>query len=41
VVRGRVRRVILRGQEVYEDGRVLAPPGFGRNVRQVSTTQTS
>ena len=31
-VRGRVRRVVLRGQEVYHDGRVLAPPGSGREV---------
>ncbi len=32
-VRGRVRRVVLRGQEVYHDGKVLAAPGSGRNVR--------
>ncbi len=32
-VRGRVRRVILRGQTAFEDGRVLAAPGTGRNVR--------
>ena len=29
-VRGMVRRVVLRGAVVYEDGRVLAEPGFGR-----------
>lgn len=33
-VRGRVRRVVLRGQEVYRDGQVLAQPGFGRNLRR-------
>jgi carbamoyl-phosphate synthase/aspartate carbamoyltransferase/dihydroorotase len=33
-VRGRVRRVHLRGRLVYEDGAVLAPPGYGRNVRK-------
>jgi dihydroorotase-like cyclic amidohydrolase len=33
-VRGRVRRVTLRGQVVYEDGAVLAPPGYGKNVRK-------
>lgn len=33
IVRGRVRRVILRGQEAFRDGRILASPGFGRNVR--------
>jgi carbamoyl-phosphate synthase/aspartate carbamoyltransferase/dihydroorotase len=29
-VHGAVQRVILRGEVVYEDGRVLAEPGFGR-----------
>ena len=32
-VHGRVRRVVLRGREAYRDGLVLAPPGFGRNLR--------
>jgi carbamoyl-phosphate synthase/aspartate carbamoyltransferase/dihydroorotase len=32
-VRGRVRRVVLRGKAVYIDGQVLAPPGYGLNVR--------
>jgi dihydroorotase-like cyclic amidohydrolase len=32
-VRGRVRRVVLRGREAYRDGQVLAPPGFGKNLR--------
>jgi carbamoyl-phosphate synthase/aspartate carbamoyltransferase/dihydroorotase len=32
-VRGRVKRVVLRGQDVYNDGEVLAEPGFGKNVR--------
>lgn len=32
-VRGRVRRVLLRGREVYRDGQILAPPGFGKNIR--------
>jgi dihydroorotase len=31
-VRGRVRRVVLRGQVVFEDGRVLAQPGCGQLV---------
>jgi carbamoyl-phosphate synthase/aspartate carbamoyltransferase/dihydroorotase len=31
-VQGRVRRVTLRGERVYEDGEVLASPGFGRDV---------
>jgi carbamoyl-phosphate synthase/aspartate carbamoyltransferase/dihydroorotase len=33
-VRGRVRRVWLRGTEVYRDQQVLAHPGFGKNIRQ-------
>lgn len=30
---GRVRRVVLRGQTAFEDGRVLAPLGSGRDLR--------
>ncbi len=36
-VRGRVRRVVLRGREVFRDGEVLAPPGFGYNLRETET----
>lgn len=32
-LRGRVHRVVLRGQTAYEDGRVLAQPGFGKDIR--------
>ena len=32
VGRGRLRKVILRGQPVFEDGRVLAAPGSGRPI---------
>lgn len=32
-VKGKVRTVILRGQTVFENGKILASPGFGRNVR--------
>ena len=32
-VKGRVTRVVLRGKEVFKDGQILAPPGFGHNVR--------
>jgi carbamoyl-phosphate synthase/aspartate carbamoyltransferase/dihydroorotase len=31
-LRGRVRRVVLRGRLAYEDGRVLAAPGSGRDL---------
>lgn len=32
-VRGRVERVVIRGQEAYRDGKVTAEPGTGKNVR--------
>jgi len=32
-VKGRVRRVVLRGREAFRDGQVLVEPGYGRNVR--------
>lgn len=32
-VRGRLRQVVLHGQVAFEDGKVLAKPGSGRNVR--------
>jgi carbamoyl-phosphate synthase/aspartate carbamoyltransferase/dihydroorotase len=32
-LRGQVRRVVLRGREVFKDGQVLALPGYGRDVR--------
>jgi carbamoyl-phosphate synthase / aspartate carbamoyltransferase / dihydroorotase len=32
-VRGAVRQVVLRGQTVYQDGRVLALPGYGQQIK--------
>ena len=32
-VKGRVKRVVLRGETVYVDGKVLAEPGFGQDIR--------
>ena len=32
-VKGKVRKVILRGREVARDGEILAAPGFGKNAR--------
>lgn len=32
-VKGRVWKVVLRGEMAFEDGKVLAEPGYGRNVR--------
>lgn len=31
---GRVRRVVLRGQNAYRDGQVVSPPATGQNLRQ-------
>ena len=33
-VKGRMRRVVLRGRTAFEDGRILVEPGYGRNVRE-------
>jgi len=33
-VKGRVQKVVLRGKTVFEDGKVLASPGFGKNIRR-------
>ncbi len=33
-VKGRVQKAVLRGQTAFEDGKVLAPPGYGRNLRE-------
>ena len=35
-LRGRVRRVHLRGRLAYEDGQALAPPGYGRDLISTS-----
>lgn len=32
-LRGKVTRVVLRGQTVFENGKILAAPGSGKNVR--------
>lgn len=32
-VRGKVRTVVIRGEEVFIDGRFINQPGFGKNVR--------
>ncbi len=32
-VQGVVRKVVLRGKTVYQDGQVLAPMGFGQRLR--------
>jgi len=32
-VKGRVRRVVLRGQTAFEDGKILVEPGYGKNIR--------
>ncbi len=37
-LQGRVTRVVLRGQEVFRDGSVIASPGYGRDVRTQKRT---
>jgi dihydroorotase-like cyclic amidohydrolase len=32
-VKGRVRKVVLRGKTVFKDGKIVAEPGYGKNVR--------
>ncbi len=32
-VKGRVRRVVLRGRLAFDDGQILVEPGYGQNVR--------
>jgi carbamoyl-phosphate synthase/aspartate carbamoyltransferase/dihydroorotase len=32
-VRGRVERVILRGKTAFENGQIVAPMGYGKNIR--------
>jgi dihydroorotase-like cyclic amidohydrolase len=32
-VKGRVRKVVLRGKTAFEDGKILVGPGFGKNIR--------
>jgi carbamoyl-phosphate synthase/aspartate carbamoyltransferase/dihydroorotase len=33
-VKGRVRKVVLRGKTAFEDGKVLVEEGYGRNIRE-------
>jgi carbamoyl-phosphate synthase/aspartate carbamoyltransferase/dihydroorotase len=33
-VKGKVRKVVLRGKTAFEDGKILAEPGYGENVRK-------
>jgi dihydroorotase-like cyclic amidohydrolase len=32
--KGKVRKVVLRGQTAFEDGKVLVEKGYGRNIRE-------
>lgn len=32
-VKGRVRKVVLRGQTAFDDGKILVEPGYGKNIR--------
>ena len=35
-VKGKVRKVVLRGKTAFEDGNLLAEKGYGRNIREQS-----
>ena len=37
-VKGRVRKVVLRGKTAFMDGKILSNPGNGRNVRTLGTS---
>ncbi len=39
-VRVRLRRVVLRGTEVFREGEILAPPGFGINIREAMARES-
>jgi len=36
-VKGKVRKVVLRGKTAFEDGRILVEQGYGRNVRNLES----
>ena len=33
-VKGKVRKVVLRGRTAFEDGKILAEKGYGQNIRE-------
>ena len=33
-VKGRIRKVVLRGKTAFDEGRILAEPGYGENIRK-------
>src|SRR5215208_3189757 len=33
-VKGKIRKVVLRGQTAFEDGKILVEQGYGRNIRE-------
>ncbi|KIH44218.1 hypothetical protein ANCDUO_25763, partial [Ancylostoma duodenale] len=37
-VRGRVEKVVIRGEEAYVDGEIHVRPGFGRNMRALQAS---
>jgi dihydroorotase-like cyclic amidohydrolase len=36
-VKGKVRKVVLRGRTAFEDGKILVEKGFGKNVRKLES----
>ena len=33
-VKGKVRKVVLRGETAFENGKILVEPGYGKNIRE-------
>ena len=33
-VKGKVRKVVLRGKTAFEDGNILVEKGYGQNIRE-------
>ena len=33
-VQGKVKKVVLRGNTAFEDGKILAPTGYGKDIRR-------
>src|SRR6185503_15160320 len=33
-VKGKVRKVVLRGKTAFEDGKIMVKPGYGENIRK-------
>jgi len=39
-VKGKVRKVVLRGKTAFEDGKIMVEPGYGENIRKQERWKT-